>query len=519
MNFYRRKIKFGKLLRGNPIAMKKYQLFLLLIFLFCLIKNDAVAEKISVIDRSRGKSMGTIESIRAGRYEFVSIVSFAKNFNISYKLNAFIKKITLHTPKNPITITALNPYILIDQNVYQMPINTLYQNEDFYVPIKFFVEILNGNFPYELEYNETDNALLVTTNLPNITNVSIEEMENGALIQINTSKNFSTSNIFTSESNGWFYVDFFGGRIDTLRPFPVNVTIKGIKKIIPIQLSEETARLSFRVLPAIKENNVYLKTPNEVIITLRTKKKLSDDILADLEKEREKWKIDVIVIDAGHGGRDPGAIGLNNLFEKKITLAIAMELKAELQKQLDIKILMTRESDNFIPLIKRTKFANNNQGKLFLSIHVDSNPSSRIHGHTVYILGPAKTEDARRVAQLENSVIRLEENQNQYVDLSEATFILAANAQNLFIKESEDFASILDKEIKNECESYSQGVKQAGFQVLYGASMPCVLLETAFLTNRYDEQKLRTKSFQRSIAKALCKGIIKFKDRYEAFNN
>ncbi|MBN2413874.1 N-acetylmuramoyl-L-alanine amidase [candidate division KSB1 bacterium] len=499
--------------------MKKYCSLLLFVFLFGFIRHDAVAENISVIDKSLGKSMGTIESVRVGHYDFVSATGFAEKFNFPYELNFFLKKITIQTPQNLITINALIPYILIDNAVYQMPVNTLYKDKEFYIPIKFFIEILNGQFQYEMEYNETENALLVTTNLPNIADVSIEEMDNGVLIQINSLKKFSTSNIFTSESNGWFYVDFFGGRVDTLRSFIVENNIKRIKQIIPIQLSEETARLSFRVLPEIKEKNVYLKTPNEVIITLRTKKKLSNDILADLEKEREKWNIDVIIIDAGHGGRDPGAIGPNDFLEKRITFAIAKELKAELQKKLDVKVLMTRESDNFIPLIQRTRFANNNQGKLFLSIHVDSNPSSRIHGHTVYILGPAKTEEARRVAQYENSVIRLEEDQNQYADLSEATFILAANAQSSFLKESEDFASILDNEIKNKCESFSHGVKQAGFQVLYGASMPSILLETAFLTNRYDIQKLKTKTFQKSMARALCDGIVKFKERYETYNH
>ncbi len=498
--------------------MKKCCSLLLFIF-FCFVKYDAVAENISVIDKSLGKSMGTMESVRVGHYDFVSATGFAKKFNLPYELNSFIKKIIIQTPQNQITVTALNPYILIDNAVYQMPVNTLYKDKEFYIPIKFFVDILNGQFPYEMEYNETENALLVTTNLSNITDVSIEEMDNGVLIQINSLKNFSTSNIFTSESNGWFYVDFFGGRVDTLRSFPVDDNIKRIKQIIPIQLSDDTARLSFRVLPEIKEKNVYLKTPNEVIITLRTKKIISNDILADLEKEREKWNIDVIIIDAGHGRRDPGAIGANNLFEKNITYAIAKELKAELQKKLDVKVLMTRENDNFIPLIQRTTYANDKQGKLFLSIHVDSNPSSKIHGHTVYILGPAKTEEARRVAQYENSVIRLEENQNQYADLSEATFILAANAQNSFLKESEDFASILDNEIKKDCESHSHGVKQAGFQVLYGASMPSILLETAFLTNRYDLQKLKTKTFQKSMARALCDGIVKFKERYETYNH
>ena len=257
--------------------MLRLQFLLLFVIIFCLFNDNAVAEKISVIDKSLGSPMGSIESVRVGRFDYVSAVSFANTLNLGYDINPFLKKVSLQTPKNLITITALNPYVLIDNAVYQMPVNTLYKDKQIYIPIIYFVELLKDHFLYELEYNELEKALLVTTNLANIAKVVVEEMENGVLIQINSLKKFSTSNIFTSESNGWFYVDFFGGRVDTLRAFPVDDNLKKVKQIVPFQLSEDTARLSFRVLPEIKEKNVYLKTPKEVIITLRTKKKLSEN--------------------------------------------------------------------------------------------------------------------------------------------------------------------------------------------------------------------------------------------------
>ena len=223
----------------------------------------------------------------------------------------------------------------------------------------------------------------------------------------------------------------------------------------------------------------------------------------------------MVIIDPGHGGKDPGTIGGNGLYEKKATLALAKAIKEELEKRLDVKVMMTRDRDVFVPLETRTKIANQHGGKLFISIHVDSNPNKNLRGHTVYFLGPAKTEESRKVAQFENSVIRFEDSQNQYAGLSDAAFILAANAQNSYNKESQDFADIVDKEFKQDCDSYSHGVRQAGFYVLYGASMPNILLETAFASNSRDEKQLGSKEFHRSIARSLCDAIIEFKKRHE----
>ncbi len=491
----------------------------IIILLIFLLTASVFAERVSIINKWEGKPVGSLESFKAGRYSFVSITHFAKAFDLQTRKDLKAKRVILYLPDATAEITAISPFVKIDKTMFQMPISTLYRNGEFYVPLQFFTQLLKNFFPGELSFNQKDSALLIAPSSDHITSIDIEEMANGTLIKIKTLRPFEENKIFTSESNGWFYVDLYGGRVDTFRTFSVDPDLKNVKKIIPIQLSEETARLSFRVLPRIKEKNVYIDPNNEITITLRTKQDLSQDLLADLEKEREKWKIDTIVIDPGHGGRDPGAVGKSNLYEKNITLAIAKMVKDELEKQLDSKILMTRDNDTYPRLKDRTEFANKNSGKLFLSIHVDSNPSSRIHGHTIYFLGIAKTDEARRAAQFENSVIKLEDNPNDYVDLTSASFILAANAQNSYAKESEEFAVMIDNEIRKQCDSYSHGVRQAGFQVLYNASMPSILIETAYITNRYDLEKLKTQSYRQKLAKSISDGVVKFAQKYEESMN
>ncbi|NOY59479.1 MAG: N-acetylmuramoyl-L-alanine amidase [Calditrichaeota bacterium] len=518
MSFYRGKnsISGRRTIRERGGTFIPHLVLILSLFIFAL-PPLLTAGEITIINKRNSERLGTIRALQAGRYQFVSVASLADMLSISYSKNNKNKQITLEIPHNPITITAISPFIKVGYQIRQIPIDVLYRNGIFYVPIKLFLTALRDVLPFQFEYDASNLELIVKSSLENITGVSIDEKANGILIHIATTEKFSRSDIFTSQRNNWFYIDIYGGRVDTLKSFPVKSRSKKILNVAPIQLSSETARISFHSFINFKEPDIIVNnTDHEVIVSLRTRESISNDLLAELQKEREKWKIDVVVIDPGHGGKDPGAIGRNGLYEKNVTLAIAKKIKSELQRRLDVKVVMTRKRDTFVPLKRRTEIANKAGGKLFISIHIDSNPSRRLHGHTVYFLGQAKTEESRNVAQFENSVIKFEDSQNHYAGLSDASFILAANAQNSYNKESQDFAAIVDNELYKDIKDRSHGVRQAGFYVLYGASMPNILLETAFISNRNDEKKLKNKSFYGSVAKAICDAVIKFKQRYEA---
>jgi len=497
---------------GTSGYWRKVNLFIIILFLF---PSVLAAGHISVINKS-GERIGQIRSVKAGRYQFVPLSQLAKALSFSYSSDEISKRFTINIPRHPVTVTAISPFILVGNEIRQIPINVLYRNGEFFVPIKFFLNGILDVLPFQIVYDPEEQELQILNNRNNIYSATIDTKANGTLIRIAVGEHFSSSDIFSSITNGWLYVDFYGGRVDTLRPFPVENNTKTVRKVMPIQLSPETARIAFRVIGQIKERQIIVNDdPPEVLVSLRRREDLSQELLQELEKEREKWKIDVIVIDPGHGGKDPGAIGRSGLYEKKVTLNIAKAVKKELERRLDVKVILTRDRDRFVPLQKRTKIANQKGGKLFISIHVDSNPHRSLRGHTVYFLGPAKTEEARRAAQFENSVIRFEESQNHYEGLSDAAFILAANAQNSYNKESQDFAAMVDREMQLECGSRSHGVRQAGFYVLYGASMPNILIETAFISNGSDERRLRSKSFQRNVARAICNAVIAFKSRYE----
>lgn len=244
------------------------------------------------------------------------------------------------------------------------------------------------------------------------------------------------------------------------------------------------------------------------------------DVTGDtvVKKKKKTPKLDVIVLDAGHGGKDPGAIGTNGYKEKSATLAIALKTGALLKEALPgIKVIYTRDDDRFIELYRRGEIANKYKGKLFISIHCNSTAEkpTKARGTATYILRPGKTDAAIRVAARENAVIEYEKDKKRYEGLSDIEFILTSMRSAQDIRYSERFAATLQKEFKSNSNLKNNGVEQAGFYVLVGASMPSVLIETAFISNPKEEDLLKSSDGQTQFAKGIVEAVKKFKKMYE----
>lgn len=231
--------------------------------------------------------------------------------------------------------------------------------------------------------------------------------------------------------------------------------------------------------------------------------------------EKKKWELDVIVLDPGHGGEDAGALSINGYKEKDIALAIAKKVKDQLKEVMpSTRVIMTRTDDTFIELYRRGHIANQYKGKLFISIHCNSMPTKPhpANGCESYILRPGRNSEAVRVAEKENGSIKLEKEQSSYEDLNEEKLIVATMAQAAFVRFSERFAAVLQKNVAKNTKMYNRGVNQAGFLVLVGASMPNVLFETGFLSNSTDEKILISDAGQNNIAEGIVKAIITYSE-------
>lgn len=235
-------------------------------------------------------------------------------------------------------------------------------------------------------------------------------------------------------------------------------------------------------------------------------------------KNASKWFLDVIVIDAGHGGVDAGAIGVNNVSEKTVTLAIAKRVQSLIHERMpQTRVVMTRENDSFVELFKRTQIANEAKGKLFVSIHCNSMPKKPhpAHGCETYILRPGRNADAARVAARENSSIQYERSTKRYQNMDEEQLIVATMAQRSFVRFSEELARTVQKEVHKGTGLTDRGVNQAGFFVLVGASMPNILFETAFLSNTDDAAYISSDVGQKETAEAIVRAIVSYAELYQ----
>jgi N-acetylmuramoyl-L-alanine amidase len=230
----------------------------------------------------------------------------------------------------------------------------------------------------------------------------------------------------------------------------------------------------------------------------------------------EPRQIRTVIIDAGHGGKDPGTIGTKSTREKDINLAIALKLKSLLQQQYnDMRVILTREDDRFIELRDRGRIANSNGGNLFVSIHANAKKKeeSDKKGFELYILNVGKIQDASVITGNENVYLK-----SGGVTGTGADFITASLAQNCFLKYSEKAAKILMTELVKGTKLNARGVYQEPFVVLYGASMPSILVECGYLSNPEDEAYLNSNAGQDEVANAIYKSIRLFKFDYDFEN-
>ena len=238
-------------------------------------------------------------------------------------------------------------------------------------------------------------------------------------------------------------------------------------------------------------------------------------------KEKDKDKI-TIVLDPGHGGKDFGACE-NGAREKDINLAVAKKLRTKIEKELkDVDVVMTRSTDVYLTLQERADVANDADGDLFMSIHVNSidkkSPGRQsTKGSSVYVLGLHRDQDNMKVAMRENSVIELEsdykEKYSGFDPSKDESYIIFEMAQKRNLGESIRIAGDAQNELVNTAGRNNKGVRQAGFWVLWATSMPAVLVELDFICNPQSVKYMTSEEGENELAAALFKAIKKFVER------
>jgi len=482
------------------------------------------------LNPSRNTQIGSL--IRNGT-TYVSLGDLARVFKLNAVPDPATHKIEIQGEQFTVRVSDDNPFVIISDkkenaNLLQLPANVVYSANSFYVPIDAFIPVLKIILSEDITYDRS--MIIVGHPMPassfDVTGLVFDQKTNGSLVRIRCTKKLTDYESWLKPvgEDSWLYITLANARADVSAIRKIKAA-GDVKKILVFQ-SPTSVQLTLRLKGQVRSAEVIpAENGNDILVAIHypTEEQLASRKTRDyeqaLKRERDRWKLDVVVIDPGHGGDDPGTIGFKKTKEKEITLAIGLKLGKLIEKNLPgVKVVYTRKTDKFIELYRRGQIANQSNGKLFISIHCNSMPHkpNPANGFEIYLLRPGKTESAIRIAERENAVVKYEEGyEKRYQELTEENFILLTMAQSAYVKYSEQFASILQQEFHKNAEVADNGVKQAGFYVLVGTSMPNLLVETAYLSNKHDEKILRSSPGQQRIANSIFKAIKRYKLEYE----
>jgi N-acetylmuramoyl-L-alanine amidase len=437
-----------------------------------------------------GKSFGGINVYKvSGNTYYFSVKELAKLYNAILEWKSVSRKITMRLGNRKIDIKANSPEVVFGRKIKRFSLPSILIKNDMYIPpevitSKEFATISNVH----TSWNSSSLALNVTRTAINSRVKSSSKVKEKPYSLAN--KNLSDLDLINPEKFGQSQIS------------ELNKLDKNDNKNKDLK------------------DSIATKVKNEGIINKSfTTADDSYNIMGSGKIEKRKFLHKrVIVIDAGHGGKDPGAIGANGTKEKDLNLDIARKLKSIFEKDRNFKVVLTRESDIFIPLVERSNIANKHKADLFISIHCNANINVNKCGFEIYFLSEKATSPmAAATAVLENSVLKLEGKSTK--ERTKLQSVLWSMTVNEYINESSEVSAFICYQVNRRLKIPIRGVKQANFYVLRGSHMPSVLVESAFLSNYGEESKLNTNSFRKSLAYSIYEGVLRYYAKKEMYQS
>lgn len=497
---------------------------ILFLFLFTL---EIFSQQFYQLAISHNAKEVIVDAFSKNGLTYFPVEVFSKELQFKYKTNTESQQLEIIFPQYLLKIFPRNSFVILQsrkdksEKVLQLPVSTISLKNQIYLPLEYAQSILEKCLGGEISFKKIEKENVkdeqkeieekeIPSSEISALNVSVSEKANGTLVKLSSNK--KVSKVTHTISDDVIKIIFRDVHLDEKK---LNQTFtKGLVKELKAFNTETGSELSL----LLRKNYSAYEFIEEVVgkeflVTIHNKK-----FAANYETKKEKWNFDVIVIDAGHGGKDYGAIGVNSAIEKEINLAVAVKVGKLINENIkDVKVVYTRSDDHFVELYKRGKIANENNGKLFISIHCNSAPKKKSdpNGFEVYLLRPGRTEEAIGIAERENRVIEYEDDPKRYQKLTDENFILVSMAHSSSMKYSEKFADMVHRQFKQNISLSPRGVKQAGFYVLVGASMPSVLIETGYVSNPTDAAFLKSEKGQQQIAQSIVSAIKAFKSYYD----
>ncbi|MBI4826029.1 MAG: N-acetylmuramoyl-L-alanine amidase [Nitrospirae bacterium] len=328
------------------------------------------------------------------------------------------------------------------------------------------------------------------------------------VIDLSSEASFNSNRLKKPER---IYFDIKGCTLSKDAKTAIEVNNGTIKKIRAGKFKEDTARVTLDLEGMSQYSAFMLENPDRLVIDIYKPETTASPVIESkpvIKEIPDDVKIKTIVIDPGHGGKDPGAVGPNGLKEKDVVLAVGKRLGEILKERYGVNIIYTRKTDVFIPLNERTEIANSNNADLFISVHANANTKRSAKGIETYILNWTTDDESLKVAARENNITI----SKMKLLRGGLQMILDDLTRSHKKQESGRFArSVQDAMVSTVKDKYRDtadlGIKQALFYVLVGAEMPSALVEISFISNREEEKLLASKGYRDRIAEGIAEGV------------
>lgn len=451
---------------------------------------------------------------RAGQ-SYIALPTLIDSLGIKGKWELPSLHFTAQTPGGLFSISQDNPYILIGEKFYKQPTQPIFHNDTLWVVPQPLIAMLQKLLPLNLDWQSSENTLNIKET-PRLQNFKLSLSKD--TLSIEGQARIGDSIAYKIDSNSIsFTFPYPSSKIPVLESFKNSDSLLSIETtpfskytLLKIKLLKE----KFTNHHKFKQEDLTSSWKLRTLITLPEPPVKPKETAADILKSMTPVKKKRIVIDPGHGGKDVGAQGYG-LNEKDIVLSTAKHLKKELIKR-GYEVLVTRETDKFIPLKDRPKLASEWKGDLFISLHCnaidgDKKRKESVKGFKVFILREAESEADKTLARRENKFLQ-EHDVESKTEIDPVQWIVLQHQLNLYTKESEKMAEHMVHEFKEAktLHAHGTGASQAGFFVLVGALMPAALFEIGFISNPEEAKKMNKPSFQKKLSSQMVDAIDSF---------
>lgn len=440
---------------------------------------------------------------------FLRVNDVARLFRATQFWNATSRKIVLGIGRTRFVVTVDTRVVVIDGEPYMMRTPARYQDGFVLVPLEFMLEIAAQHTPRDFTWDDNARRITVKGAGFNVTGITFNAVPERTTATITLTEPLVYH--LDNSPAGLVRLKLYGARAD-VRALTVREA-HGFVRAVHTEQTERDAYITFDVARDVKRMRVDRgDNPPRITIALEKGGAATDSGMVVLDEGaavRRSFVISKVCIDAGHGGRDHGNEN-NGASEKDITLAIAKVVAERIRDELGLEVIMTRDDDRLVGLRERTEIANRAKADLFISIHCNSWFNDQTNGFESYFLSPARSESERALARFENQA---GDARSDAPD-DAVQFILWDLVQNAYISQSSSLAETIQREMTTRLGLKSRGVKQANFVVLQGAKMPAILIETAFLSNPDEAQKLVDPGFQNDIAEGIVASIRHMQEQY-----